>query len=166
MIESPKTTLEPEADADCPLAKVQHEDSSISNPLEIFSLEELDTVLDSLIEHSPFDAPWMAHITRANGDTVSVGLGRPLILDSGGEASSAEPQPDITVFSWVQADGMPPYYWSRGGRPASGRIVFFIDGHWTEFFPQAAIDIPTARRTLHEFIAGSGLPKTIGWEVV
>ena len=148
------------------LGKVQHEDSSIKNPLEIFSFEELDAVLGSLIEHSPPDAPWMAHITRANGDTVSVGLGRPLILRSDGEPSSTEPRPDITVFSWVQADGKPPYYWSRGARPASGRFVFFIDGHWTEFFPQSAIDIPTARRTLQEFITGSGLPKTIGWEVI
>ena len=148
------------------LAKIQHEDSAIKSPGEIFSIEQLDAVLDSLIKHSPYDAPWMAHVTRANGDTVSIGLGKPLILDSTGEPLSSGPRPDITVFSWVQADGEPPYYWSNGGTPAAGNFVFFINGHWTEFSPESAVDMRTARQTLLEFITGSGLPKNIGWEVV
>ena len=148
------------------LAKIQHEDSAIKTPVEIFSIEQLDAVLDSLIEHSPSDAPWMAHVTRANGDTISIGLGKPLLLDSNGEPVSGGLRPDITVFSWVQANGEPPYYWSNGGTPASGNLVFFIDGHWTEFLPESAVDMGTAHQTLLEFITGSGLPKNIGWKVV
>jgi hypothetical protein len=52
------------------LATIDHDDPMLTKPAEVFSVQKFDVLLDTLTQHSPADAPWMAHVTRANGDTA------------------------------------------------------------------------------------------------
>jgi hypothetical protein len=145
------------------LATIEHDDPALANPVAVYSVQELDAVLDTLAEHSPADAPWMAHVTRANGDQISIGLGRPLVVDPAGDVLADEPRPEATVLSWIRAGGMPPYYVAKGTISSRRIFVFFTYGHWSEFLPEHCLDVKAARRVLREFVTSAGRPASVEW---
>jgi hypothetical protein len=145
------------------MATVVHTDPKVPSPVELFSVTDLDNVLDTLTVDSPADAPWMAHVTRSNGDTLSVGLGKPLVVDEDGELDNDAARPDITVLSWVAADHDPPYFAARATVPLPHSFVFFAEGSWSEFSAEFGVATGVAREVLREFIAGEGLPTGIEW---
>jgi hypothetical protein len=133
---------------------------------EVSTIADLDSLLDRLTVESPTEAPYLANVIRVNGDTLTIGLGTPLLVDEAGELLPGSFEQPLTVLSFVSQSGDPPYYVSRASTPASHNFVFFMCGHWTEFAACNAIPEPLARRAVREFAASTEMPTSVEWEEV
>lgn len=133
---------------------------------EVSTIADLDSLLDHLTAESPTEAPYLVTVIRANGDTLTIGLGTPLLVDEAGELLPGSFEQPLTVISFVSQSGDPPYYASRTSAPASHNFVFFMCGHWTEFAACNAIPEPLARRAVREFVASNEMPALVEWEEV
>ena len=152
--------------AETSLALIRHEDTALPNPFSATTPEEIQYALDLLTRHSPSKQPWVAFVARSNGDEISIGLGTPLFVTETGQALAPPPSPDLTVLNFMSASCDPPYFVSTGALTDSGCLVFFTDGHWTEYPSSWAVDIATARKAISEFITGTSLPPSIQWSIV
>ena len=133
---------------------------------EVSTVKDFDALLDRLAAESPADAPYLANVIRSNGDSLTIGLGAPLLVDETGEPLRGSFDEPLTVLSFVASGGDAPYYASRGVTPASHNFVFFAFGHWTEFRALHAIPVPVARQGLREFVTSPRLPASVQWEEV
>jgi hypothetical protein len=110
------------------------------------SVEALDRLLDDLNEEARLK-PFMAELQSANSDTMSIGLGR-----------------DVSVLSWVQASGDPPYFASKGAGDNRNAVeVFFYRGQWSEFPAWSTIPVGLAREAMRRFFRSGTLPENVTW---
>jgi Immunity protein Imm1 len=91
----------------------------------------------------------MAELASPDGGRMAVGLG---------ETES------VATFSAPYEE--PPYFVSRGSGGGDGAVVFFYDGHWTEFDPEAVIALAEALDAVREFFATGTRPTLITWAAV
>jgi hypothetical protein len=133
---------------------------------EVSTIVDLDALLDRLAAESPPPAPYLANVIRSNGDSLTIGLGAPLLVDEAGELLPGSFEEPLTVLSFVGRGGDPPYYASRASAPASHNFIFFAFGHWTEFQGLHAIPVAVARQGLRDFVSSTKLPASVQWEEV
>jgi hypothetical protein len=115
---------------------------------EVASVEQLDRLLDDLTEQAR-PRPFMAVLISGTGDSLAIGLGR-----------------KESVLSWVSATGDPPYHGSNGDPSATGLVVFFYGGSWSEFPRSYAVPVADARAAAREFFETGVRPNQVGWEEV
>jgi hypothetical protein len=147
------------------IAVVEHGKEMLETT-SVDTVDALDALLDHLATESPSDEPWMANIMRRNGDTLTIGLGVPILVDIAGNRIDSRPSAPVTVLSFVPASGDPPYYASRGPRMLSNNVVFFMAGQWSEFQAGQAIPVSLAREAVRQFVTAAALPTAVDWEEV
>ncbi len=92
--------------------------------------------------------PLLVELTRPNGDSLSIGLGR-----------------ETSVLSFVQDSDDPPYFVSMGGKGSSSDPVhFFLYGTWSEFPPECFIPVHLALDAAIVFAETGELDKTVDWD--
>ena len=114
----------------------------------VATTEELESLLDRLhLEHEDAE-PILAVIeSQINGDSLAIGLGRPL-----------------SVLNFVRGSGDPPYLTSLGTSDEEKTMEFDFMGQISEFPIRNAVPTDTAREAVHEFVKTGGLPRTVRWE--
>lgn len=133
---------------------------------QVASVAELDALLDRLAATFPADAPVMVDVIRANGDALAIGIGTPMLYPDADEYEITDSDRELTVLSFVVADGNPPYYNSLTQGPFPGDIVFFYLGQDSEFGGEAAIPSLQGREAVRQFVSGEGLPNNVLWQEV
>jgi hypothetical protein len=90
----------------------------------------------------------MAELTSPRGARMTIGLD--------GESES--------VATFCESYENPPYFLSHGRREdAVGTVMFFFEGHWTEFDRKAVISRTEAVEAMREFFATEAIPTSIAW---
>ena len=123
---------------------------------EVSGLSELDEQLDAIAAEATGSI--LAQVTRANGDSLAIGLG------TAGEMS---------VLSFASASLEPPFYVAVGAA-ADGAdaldvsdeyLVLFTFGlNHAEFHGKHMLGLERARDAMREFVVGEGLPPSVRWE--
>jgi hypothetical protein len=117
--------------------------------ISVTTAEELDAILQPLhTDVSRADALVVA-ITSPAGDDLTLGIGR-----------------DTTVVGWTSADGDPPHFVSRGSTEEGDDLVFFYDGHWTDFPASRGIPVEDAFEAARLFVRTGERPTNIRWDEV
>jgi hypothetical protein len=126
-------------------------EQATNEPFDVLTADELHERLDALHAAEAGEvAPAMATLELASGDALTIGLGR-----------------DETVLSFTPASGDPPYFASRGGGAADEPVlVFFVEGHWTEFSRRNAVSWAAGRQAMLDFMETGDLSNVIAWEEV
>jgi len=117
--------------------------------VEITATDELDRALDELSREAEEGQPILVDLGVPERGHLSIGLGRAR-----------------TVLSFVPWNQEPPYLASRGGSPEGGDLVFFFDGHWTDFPPEASVSLSDGRAAMRIFLSTGELDPRIQWEEV
>src|SRR5213592_4585355 len=68
-----------------------------------------------------------------------------------------------SVATFCESYEEPPYYVSRGREEAGDTVVFFYEGHWTEFDRRAVISPSEALEAMKEFFATARRPTRVAW---
>ena len=110
------------------------------------SVHALDTLLDELVRECDAGSPLLVDVTRANGDTLTIGLGYPNIY-----------------LTYNQASGLPPYLASLAETVRGGIVVFYYFGHWTEVPAQHLVPAASARNAVREFARTGELSDELCW---
>ncbi len=118
-------------------------------PTPVKSLAELDALLDQLARDYPGDDAILVDVENLAGDGLAIGLGK-----------------DYSVLGFTSASGEPPYLVSKGFEASDELLVFYFQGHWTEFSMRNAIPISVARAAVREFLVTGKLTNTVEWEEV
>jgi hypothetical protein len=116
---------------------------------EAGSDDELVALLRRIAADCP--RPVLATIRRADGDTLSIGLGRP-----------------YSVLTYAAAGDEPPYLTSVGTAAPAERFRFDYLGEPSEFGRHNAVGVEEAFAVVREFVRSSGLPlpELVRWEEV
>jgi hypothetical protein len=114
------------------------------------AIEDESTLSDALAsaERDAATAPLIAELRSSSGAALTIGLGR-----------------EVSVATFA-ATLDPPYFVSRGETGRQEPLVFFRDGHWSEFDGGAAIPPASARNAVHEFFATGARPSSVAWSEV
>ena len=113
----------------------------------VVAVPDRDTLKRRLAEASE-DARsnyWMAELVSPSGASCAVGLGR-----------------TRSVLTFMESID-PPYWTSQGSPGDSGTIVFFYDGHWTEFSNASTLSTERAIEALEEFFLTGERPGAVHW---
>jgi hypothetical protein len=113
------------------------------------TLSELDAILDSIAKEVSPDLPQAVHVTRENGDCLSIVLG----------AKTG------SVLNFVAASGDPPYFSSLGNPSAKGIFTFYVaEDHHSEMPAWHVVSECETREAVREFVSRpTGLPRNIAW---
>ena len=107
----------------------------------------LDRILDAIAEQA--SEPLIVELVSPNGARLGVGLG-----------------PRGGVLSFNDSSD-PPYFVSAGNLGSStDEVVFYHQGHWTEFPGSALVTIDDARDAARAFIATGKRPENVPWEEI
>jgi hypothetical protein len=141
---------------------VNPEDYSVRDEIRDFATaDELVDCVASLRTADFGEFPPLGIIRRANGDTLSVGLGAPILYPDNEDEPTG---PDFTVMTYVPADGGPPTYTSHGAVAFEGEFAYYYFGNDSEYGGEAAVELPQALEVIRQFAEGDGLPDAIAWE--
>jgi hypothetical protein len=94
-------------------------------------------------------APLIVELRSPSGAAMTIGLGR-----------------DVSIATFAASASEPPYFVSSGGEVRDVPLVFFRDGHWSEFDGRAAISVAVAREAAREFLSTGVRPSKIRWSEV
>lgn len=116
------------------------------------SVAELDAVLDDLARQFSPDRPQAVHVTRSNGDSLTIVLGS---LEG-------------TILNFISSSGDPPYYSSLGIRNVDALFTYYIAGdHHSEAPLSHVISFSAAREAIRRFVTlVRGLPDNVEWEMI
>lgn len=122
--------------------------------IAVGNVAELDCVLDAIERETPPERPILADVAHPTGGYLAIGLGGRL-----------------SVLTHSPADRDPPYSTSLGEvtRDDPGGddpIVFFYDGHWSEFSRYQCLVPAVARQAMRDFFSTGQLPQWLEWEEV
>ncbi len=117
--------------------------------MPVKSLEELDALLDQLARDYSGDDAILVDVENSAGDGLAIGLGK-----------------DYSVLGFTSASGDPPYLVSKGSEASDEPLVFYFQGHWTEFSMRNAIPVSAARDAVREFLTTGKLTCAVDWEEV
>jgi hypothetical protein len=118
------------------------------DPTPVATAHELDEILRPLLHERDGDLPLLAILSAPDGRWMGIGLD----------------EPSVATFQ----DGVDPPYFVSLGSPSLGRspFVYSLQGHWTEFAPEAAIPLDDALQALRAFFASGEQPTNIQWTEV
>jgi hypothetical protein len=107
---------------------------------------ELVALLRRLAVECP--RPVVAHIVRADGDQLCIGLGRA-----------------VSILNYIPADNNPPYY-EVVGEPAGGEVCFDYAEEPTYYAARNTVPFEVALQVACRFAGSSGLPlpDLVAWE--
>ncbi len=91
----------------------------------------------------------MVELVSPSGGSCVVGLGRPR-----------------SVVTFTASPPEPPYFLSRGEVAAGDALVFFYNGHWSEFGPEASVPLDGAILALRQFFETGQRPSAVAWDEV
>ena len=114
----------------------------------VADLDELDDLLDH-IHASTVAAPVLVSVIRADGESLTIGLGR-----------------ELSVLSHVPADMNPPYRASAGDVEGDELVSYSFQGSYSEFPMTDCVPLADARFALREFAANGTLSARIRWHEV
>jgi hypothetical protein len=116
---------------------------------EADSADDLVALLRRIASNCP--RPVLATVRRADGDTLSIGLGRP-----------------YSVLTYAADGDEPPYLTSVGTVPPTERVRFDYLGVPSEFGRHNAVGVEDALAVVGVFVRSSGLPlpALVGWEEI
>lgn len=129
-----------------PLAIVSWRGNEPDIPVE--STDRLDRVLDSIAGSADPHNPIGVEVSRRNGDSLLIALGR-----------------EESVLSFVGASLDPPYFSSVGNEGADGHFVYSLRGEYSEVPRSHVIETQLARETVRKFVSEDGLPTVVRWDV-
>jgi len=89
----------------------------------------------------------MVELVSPSGVSCAVGLGR-----------------TRSVVTFTASATVPPYFVSRGDGAAGDALVFFYNGHWTEFGTEAAVPLDDAILALRQFFETGQRPNAVAWD--
>jgi hypothetical protein len=117
--------------------------------IEVESPEELKRWLRQISAECP--RPLLAEVVRADGDRLSVGLGRP-----------------CSFLTYIPADGNPPYFSVVGGAPEGEEVNFDCNGESSFYSARNTVPFEVALEVACRFAQSSGLPlpELVAWEEV
>lgn len=115
---------------------------------DVADLEDLDDLLDN-IHAAAVTAPVLVSVIRADGESLTIGLGR-----------------ELSVLSHVPADLNPPYRASAGDLEGEELVNYSFQGSYSEFPITDCVPIAKARFALREFATDGTLSATIRWHEV
>ncbi len=72
----------------------------------------------------------------------------------------------MSVATFASSPADPPYFVSLGREGSAEPLVFFRDGHWTEFGAKSAIPVSVAIDAARQFLATGERPTMIEWTEV
>ncbi len=104
-------------------------------------------MLEALLARAQRTHPFIAEFSVGSKGSLAIGLAS-----------------DHTVLSFTAESKDPPYLHSRGGNDEGADLVFFYDGHWTEFPSEQAVDTATGVDAVRHFLSTGSLPQFIDWE--
>ena len=128
--------------------------------------QDLDSAAD-LIEavnaryRSPI--PVIGRITRAAGDSLLIGLGRPFLATSIDDEEFTATSDDRTFIAYEAPDARPPYLSARTDQPGNDDLVWFADGSWTEIPARSGLALSHGLEIVLEFLVRDGLPTRASW---
>jgi hypothetical protein len=93
------------------------------------------------------EQPLVVELLSPDGAELTIGLGR-----------------DVSIATF-KASLDPPYYVSTGGAEEES-LVFYRDGHWSEFSGESAISPEAAQEAALRFLATGDRPSNIEWSEV
>ena len=116
------------------------------------SVDEVDDILDAIAKEVSPTLPQAVHVTRANGDCMTIVLG----------ARRG------SILSFIAKSGNPPYFMSLGDPTAKGVFTFYIEpDHHSEALASNVISKAVARKAVREFVSRSPeLPTSVTWTEV
>jgi Immunity protein Imm1 len=117
------------------------------DPVVVEDAVALDDALASA-ELDSATTPLIVELRSPSGSSLTVGLGR-----------------GVSVATFA-ASAEPPYFVSDGSTKQDAPMVFFREGHWSEFDGGAAIAPSVAREAVHEFFATGTRPSCVVWREV
>jgi hypothetical protein len=116
------------------------------------SIRELDDILNAIAKEVSSELPQAVHVTRTNGDCLSIVLG----------------SKEGSILNFIAKSGDPPYFVSLGDPKAIGVFTFYIaPDHHSEALAANVVSEVEARQAIREFVSHShGLPSNINWTEV
>ena len=132
--------------------------------VDLGSLEDVEALLDTL-DHAHSDGrAVLVALTRPNGDSLRISVGRPTYLDQTEQPVAYDPPypPAVLTFTYSHQD--PPYYSSFNEAPLPWDLAVFADGELTEVEAIKAVPMSAARAAVREFLFKDGLPTSVLWE--
>jgi hypothetical protein len=113
----------------------------------VHSLEELDSLLDSLHAAFTTTSPRLVIVESPDGSSIAIGLGQ-----------------ETSVLNFVAASGDPPYLSSVGSMTQEGTISYEFMGELTEGPARNGIPVTLARKAIRQYFLTGVLPDTVTWE--
>ena len=117
-------------------------------PVPVRDRAELDQLLTEASEEGT-TSHTMVELVSPSGVSCAIGLGRPR---------------SAVTFSALMVE--PPFFLSRGDATSDESLVFFYNGHWTEFPPEAGIPVNDALDALRQFFESGQRPTAVKWDEV
>jgi hypothetical protein len=91
----------------------------------------------------------MVEVRSPSGAALTIGLGH-----------------ELSVATFAASASTPPYFVSKGDGGQGSPLVFFRDGHWSEFDSDAAISAAVAREAAISFVSTGERPANVRWSEV
>lgn len=123
-----------------------HAQWKASGEKRVRSVPELDALLDMLHGKSR-ERPILVDVTSDDGNTLTIGVGS-----------------ELSVLSYVPANGDPPYLSSIGNPNDEGVVVFGYMGEWTEIPTRNLVPAMLAREVMRHFVRTGELSDAVRWE--
>jgi Immunity protein Imm1 len=121
---------------------------SSREPVPVETADQLDVLITTAFDEGAGDRS-MAELTAPSGASLAIGLSN-----------------DESIATFCESYADPPYYLSRGDEDSDNPIVFFYDGHWSEFPRRAAVPAAAAVAAAREFFHTGRRPRLLAWDEV
>jgi hypothetical protein len=114
---------------------------------KVESVPELDALLDELQAQAAAGRPLIVELSIPDRGTLAMGLGL-----------------GLTVLNHTPASLDPPYLHTVGPAEEGDDLVFYYDGHWTDFPHAYAISLNEGREAIRRFLREGRLSPHVRWE--
>lgn len=113
----------------------------------VASVEELQALLHQMAKECL--RPVIATVVRADGDMLSIGLGRP-----------------ISFLTYIPKDDKPPYLSVLGADRTGGEVCFDFNSEPTFFSKRNTVPFEIGLEVMRQFVLSAGLPlpDIVVWE--
>jgi Immunity protein Imm1 len=95
-----------------------------------------------------------------------------LLAEAGNDAATSHTMVELVsssgrgVVTFTASATEPPYFVSRGDGAAGDALVFFYNGHWTEFGTEAAVPLDDAIPAVRQFFETGQRSSAVAWDEV
>lgn len=120
---------------------------TVGETKKVESVPELDALLDELQTQAAAGQPLIVRLSIPDGGILAMGLGL-----------------GLTVLNHTPASLDPPYLHSVGPTQEGDDLVFYYDGHWTDFSHAYAISLNEGREAMRHFLREGTLSPSVRWK--